>query len=77
MHYILTIILVRVDLYILIVLFKHVVDAAEDDVAPEEGEDDGAGEQEVEESDLDLSKPEGEAGTERSRRSENIFISDV
>ena len=53
-------------------MLKHSVDAAEDDVAPEEGEDDGAGEQEVEESDLDLPKQEGETEAKGSRRSENI-----
>ena len=56
-------------------LFKHIVDAAEDDIAPEEGEDDGAGEQEVEEGDLDPSNLDRKAGTEGSRRSENNLIS--
>ena len=51
-------------------LFKRGVDAAVDDEAPEEGENDGAGEQEVEEGDFNLSDPEGKAKTEWSRISE-------
>ena len=65
----------RVYRHICVVLVKRGVDAAVDEVAPEEGEDDGAGEQEVEEGDLDPSNLDRKAGTEGNRRSENNLIS--
>ena len=53
----------------LIILFKSPTDAVVDEVAPEETEDNGAGEQEVEKSYFDLSNPDWETEAEGSRRS--------
>jgi hypothetical protein len=50
-------------------LFQSPTDAVEDEVAPEETEDDGAGEQEVEESYFHLSNPDWETEAEGARRS--------
>ena len=52
-----------------VILFESPTDAVEDEVAPEETEDDGAGEQEVEKSYFHFPNPEGEAEAEGPRRS--------
>ena len=50
-------------------MFKSSTDAVVDEVAPEETEDDGAGEQEVEKSYFQLSNPDWETEEEGARRS--------